>query len=171
MKKIPHTTHYFADTFGNIYSKKGRSKAKNDRTIPILLKEQTQNNGYKTVNIEFNQKRKVMTIGYLVLLTFISERPTNKHNVCHGILGKSNNHLSNLSWKTSSQNNKEDKERDNTAILGEKHFASKLKNTDIPVIRDLHTKGKTNKQIALIYNVSHSNISKIIKKHTWNHIK
>jgi hypothetical protein len=170
MKNIPHTSHYFIDKTGTIYSIKPHAKSIKNLSIPIILKPQTQKNGYRTVNIEFNNKRKTMLIGYLTLLTFVSDRPTLKHQVCHGIKGKSDDSLSNLSWKTCSQNNKEDKERDNTLMLGEKHFRSKLKNADIPVIRDLHSLGKSNHEIANIYNVHHSSISKIIKGHTWIHI-
>lgn len=111
-----------------------------------------------------------MSVGYLVLLTFVSDRPSPKHQVCHGILGKAVNYINNVSWKTSSENNKQDKERDKTAMLGENHFASKIKNSDIPVIRKLHNEGKSNKYIADIFNVTHSNISKIIRGHTWTHI-
>lgn len=170
MKNIPYTTNYFADELGNIYSTKGHAKSTKERKKPIILKPQTQNNGYRTVNIEFKGKRKVIHIGYLVLLTFISDRPTLKHQVCHGILGKSHDYLSNLSWKTSSENNKQDKERDGTAMLGEKHFRSKLKNSDIPIIRELHSSGVSNIDISNMYNVHHSSISKIIKKNTWGHI-
>lgn len=170
MTKIPFTDHYFIDKESNIYSINGTTRSLINRGTPLLMKQQTQNNGYKTVKIVFKDKRQVMSVGYLVLLTFVSDRPSSKHQVCHGVLGKSINSIDNVSWKTSSQNNKEDKERDKTAMLGEKHFASKIKNADIPIIRKLHNEGKSNKYIADIFNVSHSNISKIIKGHTWAHV-
>lgn len=170
MTPIPFTTHYFADTLGNIYSTKGGRRFMKDRDIPILLTPQTQRNGYNTVNIVFKGKRKTMLIGYLILLTFVSDRPNKNYQCCHGKNGKNDNSLNNLSWKTTSQNNKEDKERDNTDMLGEKHFRSLFKNSDIPIIRQLHKQGKSNKEIAIIYNSHHSTISKIIRGHTWSHI-
>ena len=60
--------------------------------------------------------------------------------------------------------------RDNTDMLGEKHFRSLFKNSDIPIIRQLHKQGKSNKEIDNIYNSHHSTISKIIRGHTWTHI-
>lgn len=170
MTKIPFTNHYFIDKESNIYSINGAGRSLADRKKPFLMKQQTQNNGYKTVKIVFKGKRQTMSVGYLVLLTFVSDRPSENHQVCHGILGKSVNSIDNVSWKTSSENNKEDKERDKTAMLGEKHFASKIKNSDIPIIRQLNIEGKSNKYIAKIFNVHHSNISKIIRGHTWSHI-
>lgn len=166
MKAIPFSVGYFADEQGNIYSTRPYKRSVEFRITPIKLTSQIQRNGYHTVKIIFKGQRKMMSVGYLVLLTFISDRPSKNHQVCHGIKGKSFNGLDNVSWKTGSQNNTEDKKRDGKFNIGEKHHRAKLKNEDITRIKHLHNKGKGNQEIANIFNVHHSNISKIILGHS-----
>jgi len=55
---------------------------------------------------------------------------------------------------------------------GEKHFNSKLKDKDIPVIRKLREQGLLYKEIALKYNVHAATIGYIFqKKKGWKHVK
>lgn len=170
MKQIPYTEGYFADESGNIFSFRPIKRSKTPRTTPYKLKPQRQQNGYYSVMIIFKDKLQTMHIHFLILLTFVGERPSEKHQGCHGIGGKSDNSIGNLSWKTASQNNYEDKKRDRTLRFGNTHPMSKLTTGDIIKIRTYNKYGMNNHEIADIFNVSHSNISKILKGHTWNHV-
>lgn len=170
MKKIPFTENYFADKFGNIYSTSPFKRSKNNRTEPIKITPQKTPNGYSIVNVKFNGVRKSMAVGYLVLLTFISDRPSKNHHVCHGVNGKSDNSLENISWGTISKNNFSDKIRDGKLLYGEKHPNSKLTNDSVKEIRTLFDRGFNQKEIADIFKVHHSNISCILKGKTWGHV-
>lgn len=98
-------------------------------------------------------------------------RPRKQDEICcHGPNGKSDNRLQNVSWGTRSKNCGEDKIRDGTDSRGEKNARSKLKDNDIVKIRELHSNGMKQKDIATLYNMSTAAISKIISKKLWKHI-
>jgi len=170
MKPIPNLEGYFADELGNIYTQRPKGRSKKWRDIPVIKKPQKQLNGYMSVNLMINQKPKTFHIHILVLNTFFGERP-NGFQGCHGIMGKKDNSIKNLSWQTASKNNKEDKIRDGKFHVGQNHHRSKLTESDIKEIRNLYKQGFNNHEIANKFNVHHSNISKIIKGYTWSHVQ
>jgi hypothetical protein len=170
MKAIPNTSGYFADKEGNIYSLRPKGRSKAPRTSPHKLTPQTQSNGYVSVSLMINKKQTTFHVHILVLTTFIGERPMG-YVGCHGKNGKKDNSLNNLYWGTQSQNNKEDKIRDGSFMFGDVHPNSVLKSSDIIEIRNHHKMGLSNRDIAKIYKVTHSNISKIIRGHTWTHAR
>lgn len=53
---------------------------------------------------------------------------------------------------------------------GEKNNSAKIKATDVPIIRKLYSMGKyKKKQLAHLYNISISQIGRIINKRAWNY--
>ena len=169
MKPIPHTIGYFADIDGNIYSiNYKRSKTPADK--PLKMRIQTSANGYKTVGIRFKGEKKYMLVSYLVLLTFVGERPSKNHHACHGANGKADNSLSNLYWATISQNNKEDKDRDGSRLTENGFNGSrKLTTPQVKEIRKLAEMGVKISEISRLFNTDRSNVHLIIKRKTWNH--
>lgn len=53
---------------------------------------------------------------------------------------------------------------------GEEHYNSKLKIEDITSIRTLSSKGHSNKEIAVLFDINPSTVSQIIRRVTWKHI-
>ena len=56
------------------------------------------------------------------------------------------------------------------AVRGEKHGSAKLTDADVQEVWRLWIDGMTQKDIALVYDVSKSVIQRIITGKTWKHI-
>lgn len=69
----------------------------------IILKPQTDRNGYKTVYLSKNNNRKIIHIHRLVAIGFLPN-PDNKRCVNHKDGNKANNRVENLEWCTYSEN-------------------------------------------------------------------
>lgn len=109
-----------------------------------------------------------MLVQWLVLTAFIGPRPP-KMDACHNDGDGSNNNLSNLRWDTRS-GNFADKNIHGTHQKGSRNGHAKLKESDIPVIRQLHREGSSLGEIALIFGVAKPTISGIIKGTRWKHV-
>jgi hypothetical protein len=91
-KEINNFDNYEVSTFG---------KVRNKKTGRIL--KAANNGGYYSVNLS-KIKSNYKQVHRLVALAFI-ENPENKSDVNHKDKNKLNNHLSNLEWNTSKENN------------------------------------------------------------------
>ncbi len=117
---------------------------------------------------EGNSEKKI--VHRLVAKAFIPN-PENKPEVNHKIdnskiVNKQDNRFYMLEWNTGKENI-QNALKDGLIALGEKNYCSKLKNKDILDIRDSIL---SHAKLAIIYNVSRSNISKIINRKKWKHI-
>jgi len=109
-KTIPDLENYEVSNFGQVRSKNFTITTVDGRTRSIkgrILKLQVYTNGYKVVSI--NQAKKTIyshpaCVHRIVATTFIPN-PENKRTVNHIDGNKLNNHVSNLEWCTSSENN------------------------------------------------------------------
>lgn len=68
------------------------------------------------------------------------------------------------------RDNKDDMIKRNRVLKNENHPNVKLTWVDIYKIRDLYKSGKTQKELAKMYNVSPRNINKIVNNETWKEI-
>ena len=143
---------------------------KKSRTNPEgklkILKMSITGYGYYSLYLFKNGKRKQYTIHKLVAVEFI-ENPLNKPQVNHIDGNKINNHVDNLEWCTCSENIKHAyKTGLKKAKTGADHYNSKLTQKQIDQIRKL--KGlKTHKEIAKMFNVSNSHITRILNNKKW----
>jgi len=170
MKAIPKFDGYYADTKGNIFSLRPEGGSHTWRTIPKLIKQQIHPNGYLGLNIMKDGKRTRQLAHLLILTTYKGERPSKKHQACHGIKGKLDNSIDNIYWDTWERNNIDDKKRDGTFKVGDTHGMSKLTSEKVKKIKALFKEGADNHSIADMFKVHHSTISKIRQHHTWVHI-
>lgn len=83
---------------------------------------------------------------------------------------KTNNELSNLEWCTHAQNMGHAFRLGLANNTGENNGQAKLKDEDIPIIRDLLNNGVSQYKIAQRFNVSRSAILNIKTKRDWNHV-
>lgn len=86
---------YQISTYGRVKSFWGKT--------PKILKPQLHCTGYLCIGLRLNGKRKICRIHRLVATVFIPN-PDNKPQVNHGDGHPLNNHLSNLTWATGSEN-------------------------------------------------------------------
>ncbi|RDU21928.1 NUMOD4 domain-containing protein [Anaerosacchariphilus polymeriproducens] len=97
---------YQVSNIGRIKSLKRvimRSDGKEQTIKERILKPLVHTNGYLLVALYDNGKQKNMLIHRLVALTFIDNQE-NKQEVNHKDGNKTNNHINNLEWNTSSEN-------------------------------------------------------------------
>lgn len=126
--------------------------------------------GHLKVDLYCDTKVKRVWVHRLVLLTFIGDPPTVKHEVAHYDGDASNNRLCNLRWATSKEN-KEDNRRNNTMIVGSKHCKAKLSEGAIPEIFRLYRYGATQKELGCMFGVHANTIGKILLKKRWKHVE
>jgi hypothetical protein len=88
---------------------------------------------------------------------------------CHENGDETDNRLENLRWDTHSANLL-DKRRHGTMWCGEKHHKAKLKETDIPVIRQRRESGESLRSIAADYNITQTMTSLIARRKAWQHV-
>lgn len=133
-----------------------------------ILKPQTNPNGYLYYPITINSKTRNRSVHRLIANAFIKKIPKGLEiNHKNGI--RNDNRIENLEIVTHSQNILH-----STRILkkqiGEKNNLAKLKDKEIPDIRNLISQGKSLNTIAKKYGVSKRCISFIKKRKTWTHI-
>lgn len=166
-KEIPGFEDYEASTIGRI-----RRKTKS-HAFPAgyILKGYQDLTGY--INIVLHKKQIPYPTRFhrVIAITFLGPPPTNKHEVNHKNGIKNDNNIDNLEWITHKENILH-----STRILclriGEKHGIAKLKNKDIPIIRDLmNTNFCSLGMIAELFGVGKTTIWRIKHGHTWAHIK
>ncbi len=134
-------------------------------------KAHVDNRGYRSLSVtnEHGKKKKV-NVAKLVLFTFVGAPQGEKRFACHGEGGQLDDSLKNVSWETPSHNNKEDKRRDGTALIGEKNHKSKLNSLQVRVIRRAHELGVEYSRLAKIFGVSHNAIVLIVKRINWKYL-
>jgi predicted XRE-type DNA-binding protein len=133
-----------------------------------ILKKPLDKNGYVRYCFFKDNQRFSLIEHRLVAIAFIPN-PGNKPQINHKDGVKTNNSVNNLEWVTP---------RENTihAILnglsfqvgGEKHHMSKLTLKQVKEIFEIYKTEKiTQKKLADIYNVSQSQINRILNKKRW----
>jgi predicted XRE-type DNA-binding protein len=81
-----------------------------------------------------------------------------------------NNCVENLAWG-SQQDNMQDARRNGRISLGERRWNTKLRIQDITEIRRLYATGDfTQKELAERFGVNFQQISKIIRRQSWEHV-
>jgi hypothetical protein len=155
-KQIPEFPDYYADEDGNIYSRR-RVKHNGWRK----LSTRSSCGDYFRVTVIANGKKYKRTVHSLVLSAFVGPRP--KGLIClHGPAGKYDNSIRNLSYGTISEN-AADRHRDGTAMYGDAHPNTKIKDKDVAYVL---TQGKhiSGSELARRFGVCPSVISAIRKR-------
>ena len=136
-------------------------------TAGTRLKPYRYPNGY--FRIALRKERHVKTYGVhrLVLLAFVGDEPRLDVNHRDGV--KTNNHVSNLEYCTRQANAIHAR-----AVLGrergEQHGRAKLRDRDIPVIRQAVQDGNAMSWLATVFEVGGSTISAIHCGRSWRHV-
>lgn len=165
VKTIPGFPDYAISRDGRVWSKPRKYSTHNGK----WLIPQCKVDGHLGLRLSERGQGYSRPIHRLMLETFIGPRPDGLE--CRHLNGnKQDNRLSNLCWGTRSENEK-DKVRHGTANLGERHGQSKLSEQNVRMIIYMYRTGLfLQREIAEIYNISISIISRIVNKQIWKHL-
>jgi hypothetical protein len=157
MKQFRDTDYYITED-GNVHRKCKISFKK--------LKPSISNVGYLRIGLTINKKQSKFLIHRLVAECYISN-PNNLPVVEHRDDIKTNNHVLNLFWSTTADNNKHAlKSGVRKLPKGIKHYKSKLSINDVQWIRQYYIPRHTefgSTALGKKFNVSQSLISNIVK--------
>lgn len=171
-KNIPgYRDLYQVSVLGSI-----RSLIKWNGTEKRILNPGKHRDGYLSVCLYKNKKKKFYLIHTIVLETFIGSCPPGME--CRHLDGNPrNNTLGNLCWGTHSDNMKDRTKHGNFNWLkpnniGELNGKAKLNNWIIRIIKQLLKQGKlSQKEISQIFNIDRSEISNINTGKRWGYLK
>lgn len=128
------------------------------------LKPRIGNSGYLMATLSKDGKHHHLNIHILVAEAFLGMRP--KGLIVHHVdADKSNNFASNLAYISRRQNLKL-----GSLAYGERHCMAKLKERQVPAIRELAKQGVPQCQIARLYGVKASTIWSVLNSQSWTHV-
>ncbi len=144
----------------NIAAGQGRQPGK-------VLKASPHKQGYRLVGLNQSGKRQTFKVHVLVARAFLGPCPTGME-VNHKDGLKHRNDLTNLEYLTPKQNT----EHAITVLYrpnvsGEKHGRAKITWDDVDAIRSANANGGSLGQLAKQYNMSKTNVSRIVKHKIW----
>lgn len=145
------------------------TQGKGRRILPARIIPPTAVDGYQRVNLWNENKYKQYQVHRLVLEAFRGESALS---VDHLNGSRSDNRLVNLEYCSLEENTKRQHAAGRVVFVnGEENGKSKLKTSDIPVIRDRIARGERQADIASDFNVSRGTIQAIRHGRTWSHVK
>lgn len=162
---------YAVDKNGDVWTCKEHNFKANlykDYWRKFVLKN--NKHGYPYIIMTNEERRLTMKVHKLMACAFIPNHE-NLPFINHKDAVKTNNCIENLEWCTPSQNT------NHYMALGLRNTATgrrlpnaKLSDNDIPEIFKLKKQGKLNKEIAALYNIEVSIISRILNRKRWSHV-
>ncbi|HGP0289675.1 TPA: HNH endonuclease [Pseudomonas aeruginosa] len=125
--------------------------------------------GYPRFKLTINGKHQYFEAHRLVALAFIGSPIGDRTEVAHRDGNPSNNHFSNLAWKTH-QENEDDKRLHGTLPKGAKNGSAKLTEDAVREIRNRRAEGVSLAVIGHEFGVAFQTVSKIVNGHSWSHV-
>ena len=165
--------HYQISPMGNVRSiartiKGGRGEI---RLSGGIMRPTNNGNGYLIARFRMSGVQINKYVHRLVALHYVPN-PDNKPNVNHLDCNRMNNEATNLEWCTQQENVAYCKKLNRLhPPKGEKQRSAKLKETDIPKIRERLLKGETYRNIAKDYPVDERQIGFIARGQHWGWLK
>lgn len=124
--------------------------------------------GYVSVALSLEGRVRTAFVHTLVLEAFIGPRPTG-HQAAHLDGDRANNALTNLAWKTQSEN-EADKLRHGTALIGERANGSRLTADVIREIRAARANGESRPSVAERFGLHKNYVSLVCSRRYWRHV-
>lgn len=164
---IPGYPGYEASSFGNIRSfrspnGRGGLVATPRPVKPTLMKDKP----YFQISLG---KGHQVRLHIAILKAFKGPRPSPSHDGCHADGNPNNNAESNLYWGTKKQN-MADQVKHGTRVMGSKSGNTHLTETDVFNIRQALNNGVAGIELARLYQVGTTTISRIKNRESWGHI-
>lgn len=168
---------YQASSFGQIRSLERYSEGVDclgrrfGRTYPSkVLAQHNLGLGYVAACITNEGKSQNQYVHRLVCAAFHGPCPDGKRDAHHKDNNRGNNIPSNLEWVTSAENQLA-KNGHGTMPRGERHHKAKVNSEVVKAARQMRAEKYTNKQIAEKFNISQSQVQRIVTGEHWSHIK
>ena len=159
--------------YEGMYQVSNQGRVKSFKCYPQgkILRLNKNSNGYYQVILCQSGVRKALKVHILVMLAFVGER-LDEMEVNHKDGIKTNNHVDNLEYCTSSENRQHAYDTGlQVAIVGEKHESAKLTQKQVLEIRTRYKSGGiTQMELAREYCIDQATISKIVNRKLWSHI-
>lgn len=135
------------------------------------IKPTLHHSGRLVVSILNGKSKRQMQVHVLVLMAFVGPRPKGMQCRHFPDPDPKNCRLDNLLWGTQKEN-AEDSIKQGIQICGERCHKSKLTAQQVISIRKEHTGSRgENQRLARKYGIASTNISGIVKRKTWKHVK
>lgn len=166
-KTIPSFPFYQASSIGRV--RRDPSHPTNKGPKPEVLAATIGKHGYVVYRLKRGERWVCPQGHVLVCEAFHGPKPSPKHEVAHGDGVRSNNRPSNLRWATRAENHA-DKKIHGTNREGEAIPWAKLRESDIPVIRDRLANHESMRKIADDYGVSEGAINGIRIGRNWKSV-
>lgn len=158
-RQIPGYSHYWAIDTGVIIGARGKP-----------LCSYTNRGGYLMVILYQDGVAKQKQVHRLILEAFVGPCPDDME-CCHNNGVATDNRLSNLRWDTHSENMKDKFRHDDQTHVGTHNSRCKLTENDVRMIIYMFRTGEfTQKEIAGMHGMDHSNVCCIVNKRSWKHI-
>lgn len=167
-RDIPGFPGYRAGDDGTIWSSKKTKKGEPENQWH-LLKGTIGPKGYPEYKLSLDGKSYFRRAQCLVLLAFVGPPPPGLIARHYPVQEPGDCRLCNLMWDTRSQNELDKREK-GTDNRGSRNGSSKLKEEDIPKIREMIDTGVPIARIAKTFNVSWTTISSIRDNKNWTHV-
>jgi len=134
-----------------------------------VISSYVEKNGYATVAVQVDGKRKKFQLHYLVARAFV---PGYEPGLCvnHIDGNKTNNDPSNLEWVTRARNTQHAWETGLVDLRGDNNPCRKLSSGKVRIIRKMLSRGMTCGEISIVADVSTSLIELIAKGERWNSV-
>jgi hypothetical protein len=145
-----------------------RSNGQPHTVRPLLRKLRPNPDGYLVVGLTREGRNLLLRVHRLVLEAFVGPCPDG-HETRHLDGVRTNNALPNLAWGTDTENSA-DKARHGTVQRGAAKRQAKLRESDIPAIREAIASGRSHRKVARDFGVSPGTIRQIIRGDTWTHV-
>lgn len=141
----------------------GRSRFR----YPIIKKQTISAQGYLLISLNDLKKHETFTVHRLVIRHFLSENTKNDIQVNHKNGSKIDNHITNLEWVTSSENQKHAYRIGLRSQLGQNHASAKLTNIQAMEIfnSDMRVTDLANK-----YSITMTSVCGIKSGRRWSHL-
>lgn len=158
MTPIPNYHGYFITIDGDVFSNNFHNSGRLGK-----LKATVNHDGYFRVTVVPNGKRKGVFVHVLMALTYIGEKPSEKHEVRHKDGNPQNNHPSNLEWSTHARNMED-------VWVHRGGFNNKLTRDQVSVIRQRILNGEDDLTISKDYGVTKTCINQIKRGNVWKDV-
>lgn len=135
------------------------------------LRPRPDKDGYLSVTLFRDSKRKTMKVSHLILQAFVGPRPDGMEACHYPDSDITNNRPENLAWLTHAENIQHKIEM-GTIARGERHGMVKITEVEVMAIRrERRELGTSYKKLGAKHGINHSHVGSIINRRVWKHVE